>query len=130
MKTTAINSEIVNHAIDNMVNINEGINACDLHSKLFNEDYFIVGYYKAEQFLINGPGIFNAIEEIKEYEKSNFGEVNTDFSSSEKVANMYAYIQGEELLNNCPTVQKKWDKELTKLDIKKITKELKNQISE
>lgn len=129
MKTTEkINTEIVNSAINGMVNINEGTEVSELHHKLFNEDYFIIGYYNAEQFLINGPGIFAAIEEIKQYEKDNFGEVNTDFSSSEKVANMYAYIKGEELLSNCPTISNNWDKKLTKAMIKKITKELKEQL--
>ena len=29
----------------------------------------------------------------------HFGEVNTDFSNSEKVVNMYAYIVGEEVVS-------------------------------
>lgn len=129
MKTTEKHiEEIINHAIDNMSNGYEGTYTCDLHNELFNRDYFIIGNYKAEQFLINGPGIFAAIEEIKEYEQSNFGEVNTDFSSPEKVVNMYVYIQGEEILSNCPTIQSKWDDKLTKADCKKIIKELKAQL--
>ncbi len=121
-------SEIVQHGLNNLENIQEGQEGSELHHELYNMDYFIIGYYQAEQFLIKGPGIFAAIEEIKEYEKSIFGEVNTDFSSSEKVANMYAYIKGEEILNDCPTLQKKWDKKLTKADLKKIKKELESQL--
>jgi len=68
----------------------------DIHFDLFNSDYFIIGYYKAEQWLKNN--VFQVIEFIKEYEKDNFGEVTTDFSSSEKVVNMYVYIIGEQLL--------------------------------
>jgi len=74
----------------------------DLHHYLLNEDYFIIGYYKAEQWL-KKDSIFNAIETIKEYEQSNFGEVTTDLSSSESVANMLAYILGEEILFNNDT---------------------------
>ena len=74
----------------------------DLHHYLLNEDYFIIGYYKAEQWL-KKDSIFNAIETIREYEKSNFGEVSTNFSSSENVANMLAYILGEEILFNNDT---------------------------
>jgi len=117
--------EIIDHAIMGMENISEGQEAADLHHQLFNMDYFIVGYYDAEQFLIKGPGVFNAIEEIKNYEQSNFGEVNTDFSSSEKVVNMYAYIKGEEVLAEVKHLQNVWDKKLTKADIKAIVKELK-----
>ena len=77
---------------------------CDLHHYLLNEDYFIIGYYKAEEWL-KKDSIFNAIETIKEYEESNFGQVSTDLSSSENVANMLAYILGEEILYNNDTYQ-------------------------
>ena len=69
----------------------------DLHHYLLNEHYFIIGYYKAEQWL-KKDSIFNAIDKIKEYEQDNFGQVSTDLSSSESVANMLAYILGEEIL--------------------------------
>jgi len=70
------------------------------------------------------PGIFAAIEEIREYEQSNFGQVTTDFSSSEKVVNMYTYIKGEEILNDCPTLTEKWNERLTSEDIEQIKSEL------
>ena len=76
----------------------------DLHHYLLNEDYFIIGSWRAEQWL-NKDSIFNAIETIKEYEQSNFGQVSTDLSSSENVANMLAYILGEEILYNNDTYQ-------------------------
>jgi len=124
MQTTKHNSELVNYAIDGLSNVNEGVYACDLHNELFNTDYFIIGYYAAEEWLKNNPGIFAAIDEIKEYEQSNFGEVTTDLSSSERVVNMYAYIKGEEILSDCPTIQKKWNDRLTSADLKRIKKEL------
>ena len=71
----------------------------DLHHYLLNEDYFIIGYWKAEQWLKKDEGsVFEAIETIREYEELNFGQVSTDFSSSENVANMLAYILGEQIL--------------------------------
>ena len=76
----------------------------DLHHYLLNEDYFIIGYYQAEQWL-KKDSIFNAIEIIKEYEESNFGQVSTDLSNSENVANMLAYILGEQILYNNDTYQ-------------------------
>ena len=76
----------------------------DLHHYLLNEDYFIIGYYQAEQWLKKDNGsVFEAIETIREYEQSNFGQVSTDLSSSENVANMLAYILGEEILYNNDT---------------------------
>ena len=74
----------------------------ELHHYLLNEDYFIIGYHQAEQWL-KKDSIFNAIEIIKDYEESNFGQVSTDLSSSESVANMLAYILGEEILYNNDT---------------------------
>ena len=73
----------------------------DLHHYLLNEDYFIIGSWRAEQWLKkDDSSIFEAIETIKEYEQSNFGQVSTDLSSSENVANMLAYILGEQILFN------------------------------
>jgi len=74
----------------------------ELHDSLLNQDYFIIGYYQAEQWL-KKDSIFNAIDKIKDYEQSNFGQVTTDLSSSESVANMLAYILGEEILYNNDT---------------------------
>jgi hypothetical protein len=98
--------------------------ACDLHNELFNTDYFIIGKYSASRWLESNVGIFEAIDEIKEYEMDNFGEVGTDLSSAEAVCNMYVYIQGEELLNNSNTLQDKWNDNLTDEDLNNIIEEL------
>lgn len=120
--------QVIQHGID-LIDEYKGqeVEASELHHHLYNEDYFIIGYYRAEEFL-KEYGIFQAIEKIKEYEQDNFGEVNTDFSDSEKVANMFAYIVGEEALAECETLQKKWDGKLTDKDIEKIKAELEAQL--
>ena len=90
--------DVKNYIIDQLasdVGLDQNIN--DLHHYLLNEDYFIIGYYEAEKWL-KKDSIFNAIDKIKEYEQFNFGQVTTDLSSSESVANMLAYILGEEIL--------------------------------
>jgi len=69
----------------------------DLHHKIFNTDYYIIGRFEATKWL--GDQVFNVINIIKEYENDNFGEVNTDFSEVEKVVNMYVYIIGEEIVS-------------------------------
>jgi len=70
---------------------------CDLHDVLFNTDY-IIGTYRARQ-LLNEYGVWEALEEIRTYEKTRFGQVYTDLSNPEQVANMLYYIIGEEVLN-------------------------------
>tara|TARA_R110000824_G_scaffold381027_1_gene573639 strand:- start:264 stop:590 length:327 start_codon:yes stop_codon:yes gene_type:complete len=74
-----------------------------LHHEAFNNDYYIIGTYRAKQWL--GDMAFDVINHIKDYEQSHFGEVITDLSDPERVVNMYTYIIGEEIvadyLKNC-----------------------------
>ena len=98
----------------------------DLHHYLLNEDYFIIGTYKAKQWL--GSEVFDVIETIREYEQSNFGQVSTDFSDPEKVANMIAYILGEEILSESDIYQQiQFDKNiLEEDDISNLIEDLKD----
>ncbi len=73
-------------------------NRDDIHHHAFNTDYYIIGTYQAKQWL--GNHVFECIEIIKNYEQDNFGEVTTEFSSPEKIVNMYAYIVGEQVVND------------------------------
>jgi len=95
---------------------------CDLHNELCNMDYFIIGRYQAKQFL--GEHVFDAIEMIKDYEQSNFGEVSTDLSEPERVVNMLAYIISEYVLAESDHLQEKWDDKLTGDDLTKIAEEI------
>tara|TARA_R110001606_G_scaffold147894_1_gene287919 strand:- start:595 stop:933 length:339 start_codon:yes stop_codon:yes gene_type:complete len=70
----------------------------DLHHNAFNSDYYIIGTYRAKLWL--DDMVFDVIEHIREYEDMHFGEVTTDFSSPERVVNMYVYIIGEEIVSD------------------------------
>lgn len=85
----------------------------ELHNEAFNTDYFIIGRYAAEQWLVKNIGVFSAIDAIQEYEKFNFGEVNTNLSEAEHVCNMFVYIAGEEMLAELESVSDNWDEEIT-----------------
>ena len=103
--------EIVAHAVGGIIDILAGTiedreNVYppeELHDRLFNEDYFVIGYYNAEQFLIRCGGVFKSIGDVKEYDENRYGELLTDLSSSEAVANKLAYLEGEQMLYECPT---------------------------
>ena len=110
---TTHNTDILCYAINKLENINEGLYGCDLRNELFNTDYFIIGRYEAEQWLIKNVGIFSAIDTIKEYEEFNFGDVLTDLTEIEKFVSMYVYIKGEEILSNIELLQEKWNDSLT-----------------
>jgi len=67
---------------------------------------------RISKMIMQGGGIFNAIETIKDYENDNFGIVTTDLSEPERVCNMYTYILGEQVLNELETIKNNWDDRL------------------
>jgi hypothetical protein len=76
------------------------------HNVAFNEDYYLIGYYNCEKWLVeHDVSAFEAINEIVQYEQESFGEVNTKLDNAESVVNMYVYIQGEELLSGIDTLE-------------------------
>lgn len=121
---------VISHAIDELEGrLNADINGSELHNELFNQSYFVIGYYYADKYL-DSYGVFAAIEEIVKYEKLNFGEVGTSLDNSEKVVNVLAYIKGEELLQDSEinsVLEKHWDKCLPKSSLKKVLKLLKEK---
>jgi len=100
---TKIRQEIIEYAKERVQEIHDNnpttsIEVGDLQHDIFNTDYYIVGYYQARVWM--GDNAFDCIGVVQEYEQGNFGEVYTDLSCPEKVANMYAYIIGEEVLSD------------------------------
>jgi hypothetical protein len=119
------NADLVQYAIDGMDSISvDSTYGCDLHHELFNTDYFIIGTFEAKEWLKENVGVFEAIQEVQEYENSNFGVCYTDLSNPERLVNMYAYIQGELILHQVEILYEKWDEKLTESDIEEIKKEL------
>ena len=98
---------------------------CEVPDRLLNEDYFIIGTPKAKQWL--GEELFEAIETITEYEKDNFGEVYTDLTHPEKIANMLSYILGNEILSNSEALNFRWNSPVNKYTVDLIIKELELQ---
>ena len=80
-------------------------NKDDWHHILFNQDYYIIGYIKAENWLKeHGISAFNAIATCQEYEKLNFGDDAIQmYSDAEKTVNMLVYIFGYEVLEEIET---------------------------
>ena len=98
METNTIKTELRNYIKENINNYDS--NDEDLHFHLFNEDYYIIGYYKAEQWLKkHNISVFEGIEFVQDYERDNFGEdaVRT-YDNAETLVNMIVYIVGEELI--------------------------------
>ena len=101
---------------------------CDLHNELFNTDYYYT--YPGEAIkAFNKISVFDAIGVIVDYEKDNFGEVNTDFTNPCTVANMLYYIVGEEVLcdlfDGCELWDEVWNDEATEETNKALVQWLK-----
>ncbi|HCY80192.1 MAG TPA: hypothetical protein DHV22_00545 [Xanthomarina gelatinilytica] len=94
--------EIQNHALDyisdNEIRLEDFTeDPHELHNMIYNEDYYIIGTYKAKEWL--GKLAFEIMVDVKNYELNHFGESYTDLTSPENVVNMYVYIVGEVVIN-------------------------------
>ena len=94
------------YTLDQLREVSEGEEYVDdLHNRLFNQDYFIIGYAQANDYMKeNDLEPFEVIEFVQDYERDNFGETNTKVNS-EAMINMWAYIMGENILYNLDSYQ-------------------------
>ena len=125
--TTTIETSIIEHAIDQLENGSlEDICSDDLHHYLFNEDYFIIYYARAEKWLKdNDLSTWEVISYCNEQEKNNFGEIQTSFDNPETLVNHYAFWRGQELLNS---LELELSDRLTEDDIKNLISELESML--
>ena len=94
--------EILGYAIDQLDSqVGLGGYIEELHHHLFNEDYFIIGTYKATKFI--GSDLAKILEILIEFEK-DMGIFDESFYMTilepETVVNKLAYCIGYEILNN------------------------------
>lgn len=108
--------------------IGEGEDANDLHHALANVTPYIVGTYKAEQWLAGEA--FAAIGLIADWERDNIGEVTADFSNAEMVANLTYYLLAENVLQESKHLRKlcEEDAELQREDLDLIADELEGSV--
>ena len=98
---------ILGYAIDQL-DSEVGLDAYidDLHHYMFNQDYFIIGTYKASQFI--GSDLSKILEILIEFEK-DMGIFDESFYMTilepETVVNKLAYCIGYEILNNSKIYQ-------------------------
>ena len=98
---------ILEYAIDQL-DSHVGLDACieDLHHYMFNMDYFIIGTYKASQFI--GSDLGKILEVCIDFEK-DMGIFDESFYMTilepELVVNKLSYVIGYEILNNSKIYQ-------------------------
>ena len=96
--------EFLTHIADNIEQY-EGEYFDDLHHFLFNENYYIIGYYQSEKWMKeHNFSAFDLIQYCQDREKENFGEIQSTFDNAEKLVNHYAYWRGQELLYSLDSI--------------------------
>jgi len=73
----------------------------ELHYSLFNEDYYLIGYYNTAQWLKkHNIEQLDAVSFVQDYERDNFGDDSVRiYDNTETLVNMLVYIIGEEIVN-------------------------------
>ena len=98
----SIKAELIEH-VQNLIEdgtLNED-NHEDWHHVAFNEDYYIIGYYNAEQWLKkHDVSAFEAMETVIEWERDVLGEVSLtpEDMNAERIVNLYVYVLGEQII--------------------------------
>lgn len=97
----SILAELKDHVLDC---INDGRitedNLDDAHYVAFNEDYYIIGYYQADQWLKKHDVTpWEAIAYVIEQEKEHFGlsTITHDQINSESIVNLLVFFAGYEI---------------------------------
>ena len=99
LNNTELKNELITHILDHVNCCDDEHEFTELHNECFNEDYYIIGYYQASEWLKkHNIDSFDAIDYVISYEKLTSGEIYTAINS-ESIVNMLAYILGEEVIN-------------------------------
>lgn len=98
-KYDEIKNELLDYVEDNNLTLSEALQDDDLHFKVYNSDYFIVGYYNAEQWLIDNERnyTFDVLEYVQNQEEIADGTIEK-IDNAERLVNLYAYWLGYEVI--------------------------------
>ena len=93
-------SEYITERVQEMKNYKElSSDIGDIHNEIFNQDYYIIGYYNADKWLQeHNISSWEAMSICTDWENENFGECSGKYDNAETTVNMLAYIWGMEIL--------------------------------
>ena len=112
---------LIKDEIKDMIMDYENVYGCDLAYEMYNNDYYIIGTYKAKQFL---KEYFDDMTECLEQYEEEFGETYPDITNPEKVATLLALFVAQDVLCESKTLDKCWNDRLEESDLKSIAEEL------
>ena len=113
--------ELIKGEIKDMIMDYENVYGCDLAYEMYNNDYYIIGTYKAKQFL---KEYFDDMSECLEQYQEEFGEVYKDITDPEKVASLLALFVAQDVLSESKVLDDKWNEALEESDLEQIKEEL------
>ena len=98
-KYDEIKNELLDYVENNNLTLSEALQDDDLHYKVYNSDYFIIGYYNAEQWLIKEDRnyTFEVLGYVQEQEEIALGTIEK-IDNAERLVNLYAYWLGYEVI--------------------------------
>tara|TARA_Y100000004_G_scaffold161053_1_gene188897 strand:+ start:1494 stop:1847 length:354 start_codon:yes stop_codon:yes gene_type:complete len=98
-KYDEIKNELLNYVENNNLTLSEALEDDDLHFKVYNSDYFIIGYYNAEQWLIKDDTnyTFEVLEYVQERSEEMFGTI-IKITDAERLVNLYAFWLGYDVI--------------------------------
>jgi hypothetical protein len=107
-KYDEIKNELLDYLENNDLTLSQALENDDLHFNVYNSDYFIIGYYNAEKWLIkdNRNYTFQVLEYVQEQEEIAFGTTEK-ITDAERLVNLYAYWLGYEVIAELQAKQEK-----------------------
>ena len=112
---------LIKDEIKDMIMDYENVYGCDLAYEMYNNDYYIIGTYKAKQFL---KEYFDDMSECLEQYQEEVGEVYKDITNPEKVASLLALFVAQDVLSESKVLDDKWNEALEESDLEQIKEEL------
>ena len=95
----SVREELLDYAIEQIAELDLDLNDDELHFKLFNEDYYIIGYYNASEWLKkHNIGEFEAVQLLNDLMMSYFGEIQEYDVNAETIVNQLVYFLGYEIM--------------------------------
>ena len=112
---------LIKDEIKDMIMDYEDVYGCDLAYEMYNNDYYIIGTYKAKQFIRE---YFDDMCECLEQYQEEVGEVYKDITNPEKVASLLALFVAQDVLSESKVLDDKWNEALEESDLEQIKEEL------
>ena len=99
-KYDEIKQKLLDYIENSNLTLAEVLEDDDTHFNVYNQDYFIIGYYNAEQWLIEDDRnyTFEVLSYVQEQEEINFGTIEK-IDNAERLVNLYAYWLGYEVIS-------------------------------